>query len=138
MENGLQAPGCKRIQPSHLLNFLTSFRFLSAKRVEDSGKVWYSIGEDEEHRRGVPGLDEKIRKPGEPRVLVEKDVVYDLVDVIEEPRIDAIVGGRLQDEIMKKVAEVAERVAREQFPGIAERVIREEIENLKKSVDETP
>ena len=83
-------------------------------------------------------MDEKIRKPGEPRVLAEKDVVYDLVDVIEEPRIDAIVGGRLQDEIMKKVAEVAERIAREQFSGIAERVIREEIENLKKSVDETP
>jgi len=83
-------------------------------------------------------LDEKIRKPGEPRVLAEKDVVYDLVDVIEEPRIDAIVGGRLQDEIMKKVAEVAERVAREQFPCIAERVVREEIEKLKKSIDETP
>jgi hypothetical protein len=83
-------------------------------------------------------LDEKIGRPGEPRVLAEKDVVYDLVDVVEEPRIDAIVGGRLQDEIMKKVTEVAERVAREQFSGIAERVIREEIEKLKKSFDETP
>jgi hypothetical protein len=87
-------------------------------------------------KKGEPGLDEKISRPGEPQVLAENDVVYDLVDVIEEPRIDAIVGGRLQDEIMKKVAEVAERIAREQFPGIAERVIREEIENLKKPVDE--
>jgi hypothetical protein len=92
----------------------------------------------EEQQKGEPGLDEKISRPGEPRVLEEKDVVYDLVDVVEEPRIDAIVGGRLQDEIMKKVAEVAERIAREQFPGIAERVIREEIENLKKPVDEEP
>jgi hypothetical protein len=92
----------------------------------------------EEPKKGEPGLDEKISRPGEPRVLAEKDVVYDLVDVVEEPRIDAIVGGRLQDEIMKKVAEVAERIAREQFPGIAERVIREEIENLKKPVDEEP
>lgn len=83
-------------------------------------------------------MDEKIRRPGEPNVLTEKDAVYDLVDVVEEPRIDAIVGGRLQDEIMKKVSEIAERVAREQFPAIAERVIREEIENLKKSSDETP
>ena len=83
-------------------------------------------------------MDEKISTPGEPKILAEKDVVYDLVDVVEEPRIDAIVGGRLQDEIMKKVAEVAERIAREQFPGIAERVIREEIENLKKPVDEEP
>jgi hypothetical protein len=83
-------------------------------------------------------LDEKISRPGEPHILSENDVVYDLVDVVEEPRLDAIVGGRLQDEIMKKVAEVAERIAREQFPGIAERVIREEIENLKKPVDEAP
>lgn len=83
-------------------------------------------------------MDEKIRRPGEPNVLTGKDVVYDLVDVVEEPRIDAIVGGRLQDEIMKKVSEIAERVAREQFPAIAERVVREEIENLKKSSDETP
>ena len=83
-------------------------------------------------------MDEKIRRPGEPLVLGEKDIVYDLTDVVEEPRIDAIVGARLQDEIMKKVAEIAERIAREQFPGIAERIIREEIENLKKSVDEAP
>jgi hypothetical protein len=89
-----------------------------------------------EQKKGEPGLDEKISRPGQPQVLSEKDVVYDLVDVVEEPRIDAIVGGRLQDEIMKKVAEIAERVAREQFPGIAEKVIREEIENLKKSFDE--
>jgi hypothetical protein len=94
------------------------------------------VGEEQE--KGEPGLDEKISRPGEPLVLAEKDIVYDLVDVVEEPRIDAIVGGRLQDEIMKKVAEVAERIAREQFPGIAERVIREEIENLKKPVDEEP
>ncbi len=83
-------------------------------------------------------MDEKITKPGEPMVLGDQDRVYDLTDVIEEPRIDAIVGVRLQDEIMKKVSEIAERIAREQFPGIAERIIREEIENLKKSGDEAP
>ncbi len=71
-------------------------------------------------------------------VLGEKDRIYDLTEIVEEPRIDAIVGARLQDEIMKKVAEIAERIAREQFPGIAERIIREEIDNLKKSVDEAP
>ncbi len=83
-------------------------------------------------------MDEKIRRPGEPMVLGEKDRIYDLTEIVEEPRIDAIVGARLQDEIMKKVAEIAERIAREQFPGIAERIIREEIDNLKKSVDEAP
>jgi len=83
-------------------------------------------------------LDEKIIKPGERLVLGEKGRVYDLTDVVEEPRIDALVGARLQDEIMKKVAEIAERIAREQFPGIAERIIREEIDHLKKSGDEAP
>ncbi len=83
-------------------------------------------------------MEGKIRRPGEPMVLDERDRIYDLTEVVEEPRIDAIVGARLQDEIMKKVAEIAERIAREQFPGIAERIIREEIDNLKKSVDEAP
>lgn len=83
-------------------------------------------------------MDEKINRSGEPPVLGEKERVYELTDVIEEPRIDAIVGGRLQDEIMRKVTEIAERIAREQFPGIAERVIREEIEALKNSVHEEP
>jgi hypothetical protein len=39
---------------------------------------------------------------------------------------------------MKKVAEITERIAREQFPAIAERIIREEIEQMKKSSDEAP
>jgi hypothetical protein len=81
-------------------------------------------------------LDEKIGRPAEPMFLGDKRRVYELTEVVEEPRIDAIVGGRLQDEITRKVTEVAERIAREQFPGIAERVIREEIENLKKSIHE--
>ena len=83
-------------------------------------------------------MDEQISKAEDAPVRDPKGKVYELRDVIEEPKLDAIVGGRLQDEIMKKVAEIAERVAREQFPAIAERVIREEIENLKKTADESP
>ena len=97
------------------------------------------IGVNHEERiKGEPGLDEKIRRPGEPLILGEKDRSYDLTEIVEEPRIDAIVGARLQDEIMKKVSEIAERIVREQFPGIAERIIREEIEKMKKFVDESP
>ena len=91
-----------------------------------------------ERGKGEPGLSEKISNAVQEPVRDPKIKVYELRDVVEEPRIDAIVGGRLQDEIMKKVAEIAERVAREQFPAIAERIIREEIENLKKSADESP
>ncbi len=57
---------------------------------------------------------ERIRKPGE--------VVFDLNDVVREG---------CHDEVVKKISEIAERVAREMIPGIAEKVIREEIEKLK-------
>ncbi|HOJ52591.1 MAG TPA: hypothetical protein PLT64_08940 [Syntrophales bacterium] len=67
--------------------------------------------------------------------------IIDLVDVVEEAegreekkttaRV-AVVNTSLQAEMLKKVEETAERVAREMFPAIAERIIREEIEKLKK------
>jgi hypothetical protein len=43
----------------------------------------------------------------------------------------AFVDPGLRDEIMKRADEIAEKIARELIPGIAERVIREEIEKLK-------
>jgi len=80
-------------------------------------------------------MAERVMKPGEK--------IYDLLDVIEEERADAgiavekkpkmaIVNMGLQDEMMKRVSETAERVAREIIPEIAERIIREEIEKLKR------
>jgi hypothetical protein len=67
------------------------------------------------------------------RVVKYEDRVHDLVDVVE-------MGHRSfpqdlkpeDDEILKRVSEVTEKIAREMIPGIAERVIREEIEKLKK------
>lgn len=67
--------------------------------------------------------------------------IIDLVDVVEEGEEQeekkvaarvAVVNATLQNELLKKVEETAERVAREMFPAIAERVIREEIEKLKR------
>ncbi|MCX7983234.1 MAG: hypothetical protein N2572_10090 [Syntrophales bacterium] len=67
--------------------------------------------------------------------------IIDLIDVVEEgeereekktaARV-AVVNATLQEELLKKVEETAERVAREMFPSIAERIIREEIEKLKR------
>jgi hypothetical protein len=59
--------------------------------------------------------------------------IYDLVDVVEKKPRMAFVDTGLRDEIMKRASEIAEKVAREVIPDIAERVIREEIEKLKKS-----
>jgi len=77
------------------------------------------------------------------RLMKSGEKIFDLVDLIEE-EVDPIVGVEkrpkvavvnmgMQDEILKKVAETAEKVAREMIPDIAERIIREEIERLKQS-----
>ena len=60
--------------------------------------------------------------------------IYDLVDVVARKPKMAFVDTGLRDEIMKRASEIAEKVAREVIPDIAERVIREEIEKLKKGV----
>jgi len=60
--------------------------------------------------------------------------IYDLVDVIERKPKMALVDTGLRDEIVKRAEEIAEKIAREMIPGIAERVIREEIERLKKGL----
>ncbi len=60
------------------------------------------------------------------------DEVHDLGDVIEKGTSGSLHDQGLNDEIIKRVSEVAERVAREIVPEIAERVIREEIDKLKR------
>ena len=67
------------------------------------------------------------------RVVKQEDTVYDLVDIAERDSRGSLHDVKLDnDEIIKRVTEVTERIAREMVPGIAERVIREEIEKLKK------
>lgn len=76
---------------------------------------------------GLPG-------PGPSGRGVGREKIYDLVDVVEKKPRMAFVDTGLHEEIMKRAAEIAEKVAREVIPTVAERVIREEIEKLKKSV----
>ncbi len=64
-------------------------------------------------------------------ILKDDEEIYDLIDVVEEVP-EGVLGDReFNDEIVKKVSEIAEKIAREIVPEIAERVIREEIEKLK-------
>ena len=65
------------------------------------------------------------------RKSVKQETIFDLVDVIEKRPKMAVVDTGLHDEIMKRAVEIAEKIAREVIPDIAERVIREEIEKLK-------
>ncbi len=67
------------------------------------------------------------------RILTEDDRVYDLVDVIEETPEKILEAGTMESEITAIVSRIAERIAREMFPSIAEKVIREEIDRLKEN-----
>ena len=67
------------------------------------------------------------------RTLREDDRIYDLVDVIEDKPDGVLRADTLDNEITGVVSRVAERIAREMFPSIAERVIREEIDRLKET-----
>jgi DNA-binding NarL/FixJ family response regulator len=70
------------------------------------------------------------------RELTKDDRIYDLVDVIKEGPDEVLSGDILDDKIIETVSKVAERVAREMFPSIAEKVIREEIDKLKEDSGE--
>jgi len=67
------------------------------------------------------------------RVVKAEDHVYSLVDVVESGSSGSLHDlKRDNDEIIKRVTEITERIAREMVPGIAERVVREEIDKLKR------
>jgi len=75
-----------------------------------------------------------FRKTDVLEIKAGSEKIYDLVDVVEKRPRMALVDTGLHDEIMKRAGEIAEKIARELIPDIAERVIREEIEKLKKVV----
>jgi len=58
----------------------------------------------------------------------EDKKIYDLTDVVE----DAGSSNKLNEEIIKRATQIAEKIAQNIMPAIAERVIREEIEKIKK------
>ena len=58
----------------------------------------------------------------------EDKKIYDLTDVVE----DAGSSSKLNEEIVKRATQIAEKIAHDIMPRIAERVIREEIEKIKK------
>jgi hypothetical protein len=66
------------------------------------------------------------------RMLNPEDKVYDLVDILEQGSGEPLQSSNLNDEIMRRVSEITQRIAREMVPEIAEKVIREEIEKLKR------
>ena len=65
---------------------------------------------------------------GYERIAKDNKYVHELVDVAG----DQLAANNLNEEMLKRVTQIAERIAREIIPEIAERVIRDEIDKLKK------
>jgi len=68
-----------------------------------------------------------VDRRGYERVTRDNNI-HDLADVVE----DTNSSNKLNEEIIKRATEIAERIAREIMPEIAAKVIREEIEKIKK------
>ncbi|MBN2515734.1 MAG: hypothetical protein JXC33_06835 [Deltaproteobacteria bacterium] len=99
-------------------------RVLDYLETEDvgSGKI-YSIAEEEMIIDG--------------RKLKQNERIYELNDTIEERSVPSPHEGELSDEMLIKISEMCEKVARQMFPTIAERIIKEEIRKLKKSTKDS-
>jgi hypothetical protein len=65
---------------------------------------------------------------GYERIAKDNKYIHELVDVAG----DQSAANNLNEEILQRVTQITERIAREIIPDIAERVIREEIDKLKK------
>jgi hypothetical protein len=77
----------------------------------------------------TPPVKERLAGDAREEILFsDEKKVYELSNLFDESQ-----EGQIREEIRRKAAEIAERVAREVMPGIVERVIREEIEKLKKA-----
>ena len=65
---------------------------------------------------------------GYEKITKDNKYIHELVDVAE----DQPAANNLHEEMLNRVTQIAERIAREVVPEIAEKVIREEIDKLKK------
>ena len=71
------------------------------------------------------------------RKLRQNERIYDLTDIIEESSVPSPSEEGLSDEMVIKISEMCEKVARAMFPPIAERIIKEEIRKLKKNIEDS-
>jgi hypothetical protein len=96
--------------------------------VTDDKKI-YDLTEVYEEKNGRNNQEViVVDGRGYERIVKGNKDIHELVDVVE----DRLAVNNLNEEIIKQAAKIAERIAREIIPEIAEKVIREEIEKLKK------
>ena len=87
-----------------------------------------NAGAETKHDREIIVIDGRVYE----RVSGQGDEVHDVVDAVEKGSGGYLHDPGVNDEIIRRVSEVAEKIAKEIVPEIAERVIREEINKLKR------
>jgi hypothetical protein len=87
-----------------------------------------NAGAEAKHEREIIVIDGRVYE----RVSRLGGEVHDLADAVETGSGGYLHDPGLNDEIMKRVSEIAEKIAKEIVPEIAEKVIREEINKLKR------
>ena len=87
-----------------------------------------NAGAETKHDREIIVIDGRVYE----RVSRQGDEVHDLADPVEKSSGGYLHDPGLNDEIVRRVSEIAEKIAKEIIPEIAERVIREEINKLKR------
>lgn len=96
--------------------------------ISDDQKI-YDLTEIYEDRNGRNNQEViVVDGRGYEKITKDNKYIHELVDVAE----DQPAADNLNEEMLKRIADIAERIAREIIPEIAERVIREEIDKLKK------
>jgi len=105
---------------------------------EDAEKALDYLETEDDGSGEIYSIEEKeIMIDG--RKLRQNEKIYELTDIIEEssPPPPSSSEEGLSDEMLIKISEMCEKVARQMFPPIAERIIKEEIRKLRESIEDS-
>ena len=105
------------------------YSVIEDKKIYDLTEV-YEDGNGSGHNSLMAGNNHKniaIDRRFYERVTMDNDI-HNLKDVAEYTSSSS----KLNEEIIKRATEIAEKIVREIMPGIAERIVKEEIEKIKR------
>ncbi len=123
--------GMENIQEARTENILVDGRLLKPDdKIHDLVNVINDNSSSSENKqdREIIVIDGRVYE----RISEPVDEVHDRVDAVDKDSGRSFREAGLNDELIKRISEIAENVAREIVPQIVERVIREEIEKLKR------
>jgi hypothetical protein len=114
------------------------------KKEESLEDLLYSLKEEPGEPAAAPGPEmefEPIPEPGEPVPLPEVAIPPEGPPAVSEEDVRQQVQSSMSEErileiVREVVRETVEKICRELFPGVASQVVTQEIEALKKSLEE--